>query len=89
MEESDDVDIEWRCRLLSAVALALIDQGKKPDGLKFLDKIADLVKKKANISMTSEEKIIRMRIFYNSDNAGSLGNIKKDCETGDTDEKAL
>lgn len=80
-EESDDIDIDWRCRLMAGQALGLIEAGKKPDGLKFLDKLWDLVKKKGGCSF--EETLIRMRIFYYKDNAGMLGNIKKDCETGD------
>jgi len=81
IEDSDDVDVDWRCRLLSAQALAMTEAGKKPEGQKILDKAWDLFKKKGGI--TFEESLIRMRIFYNRDNAGALGNVKKDCDTAD------
>eukprot|EP01022_Parablepharisma_sp_SALTPOND_P012569 TRINITY_DN161_c0_g1_i1.p1 TRINITY_DN161_c0_g1~~TRINITY_DN161_c0_g1_i1.p1 ORF type:complete len:1999 (+),score=278.18 TRINITY_DN161_c0_g1_i1:82-5997(+) len=81
IEESDDIDVDWRCRLLSAQALALNEAGKKPEALKALDKVWDLVKKKGGC--TFEETLIRMRIYYNKDNGGALGNIKKDCDTAD------
>ena len=82
IEEADDVDIDWRCNLLAAQALALTEAGKKPEGLKALDKISDLIKKKSGCSF--EEKIIRMRFFLNRDNAGALGNVKKDCDTAES-----
>ncbi len=81
VEEADDVDVDWRCRLLGAQALGLIEAQKKPEGLKCLDKLWDVVKKKGGCSF--EETLIRMRMYHNKDNAGSLANIKKDCETAD------
>jgi hypothetical protein len=85
IDEADDIDIDWRCRLLAAQALGLIEAQKKPDGLKYLDKLWELVRKKGGCSF--EESIIRMRIFYYKDNAGMLGNIKKDCDTAEEEKE--
>jgi len=46
LEEADDSDFNWRCRYLNALAKAMLDAEKKPEGLKVLDKLNELTKKK-------------------------------------------
>lgn len=48
LEEADDSDLNWRCRYLSALCKALVDNEKKPESLKILDKLVELTKKKGD-----------------------------------------
>lgn len=59
----------------------MVDSDKKADGVKILDKLSDLTKKNGECSF--QEVIFRNRIGLNKDNAGALGGVKKDAETGD------
>ena len=81
LEEIDDFDFNWRCRYLNILVKAMMDADKKPDALKVLDKLVDLTKKKGNCDF--QETLFRNRIHYYRDNNGTLGNIKKETETGD------
>jgi hypothetical protein len=81
LEEADDSDFNWRCRYLQSLCRALFDAEKKPEALKILDKLIDLTKKKGDCDF--QEVLFRARLHMYRDNAGSLGNIKKDTETGE------
>jgi hypothetical protein len=81
LEEIDDFDFNWRCRYLNVLVKCMFDAEKKPEALKILDKLVDLTKKKGNCNFM--ETLFRNRIHYYRDNAGALGNIKKETETGD------
>lgn len=81
LEDKDDSDFDWRCRYLSSLCNAMVDSDKKADGVKILDKLSDLTKKNGECSF--QEVIFRNRIGLNKDNAGALGGVKKDAETGD------
>lgn len=58
----------------------MIDNDKKPEGLKVLDKLVELTKKKGQCSF--QESLFRARIHLYRDNNGAQGGIKKDAETG-------
>ena len=81
LEEADDSDFNWRCRYLLALVKAMFDAEKKPEALKVLDKLWDLTKKKGECRF--QEVLFRNRIHFYRDNAGALGGIKKDAETGE------
>lgn len=81
LEEADDSDFNWRCRYLLALVKAMFDAEKKPEALKVLDKLWDLTKKKGECRF--QEVLFRNRIHFYRDNAGALGAIKKDAETGE------
>ena len=59
----------------------MFDAEKKPEALKVLDKLVDLTKKKGPCNFM--ETLFRSRIHYYRDNNGTLGNIKKETETGE------
>lgn len=69
LEESDDSDFDWRCRYLYALSRAMIDNDKKPEGLKVLDKLVELTKKKGQCSF--QESLFRARIHLYRDNNGA------------------
>lgn len=80
LEEKDDADFNLRIRFLSCLSNAYLDAEKKPEGLKFHDKLYELTKKVKECSF--QEVMIRNRIHIYRDNNGQLGAIKKDAETG-------
>lgn len=81
LEEADDSDFNWRCRYLSALCKALVDNEKKPESLKILDKLVELTKKKGDCNF--QEVLFRTRIHMYRDNNAMLANIKKETETGE------
>jgi hypothetical protein len=81
LEEADDSDFNWRCRYLSALCKALVDNEKKPESLKILDKLVELTKKKGDCNF--QEVLFRTRIHMYRDNNAILANIKKETETGE------
>ena len=78
LEEGDDMDFNWRIFMLIKLAECYIDADKKAEGTKALDKIGEILKKKGDCDFMDE--LFRIRIHLNRDNAGALGNIKKDGE---------
>ena len=81
LEEADDSDLNWRCRYMSALCKALVDNEKKPESLKILDKLVDLTKKKGDCNF--QEVLFRTRVHMYRDNNAMLANIKKETESGD------
>ena len=81
LEELDDFDFDWRCRYLNALIKAMFDAEKKPEALKVLDKLLELIKKKGSCNF--QETLFRNRIHFNKENNAVIVNIKKETETGD------
>lgn len=79
LEESDDMDFNWRIYILVKLAECYMEADKKAEGSKALDKIGEILKKKGDCDFMDE--VFRIRIHLNRDNNGALGNIKKDGET--------
>ena len=79
LEESDDMDFNWRIYILIKLAECYMEGDKKAEGSKALDKIGEILKKKGDCDFMDE--VFRIRIHLNRDNNGALGNIKKDGET--------
>ena len=82
LEDGDDMDFNWRIFILIKLAECYIDADKKAEGTKALDKIGEILKKKGDCDFMDE--LFRIRIHLNRDNAGALGNIKKDGEMNTT-----
>ena len=82
LEDGDDMDFNWRIFILIKLAECYIDADKKAEGTKALDKIGEILKKKGDCDFMDE--LFRIRIHLNRDNAGALGNIKKDGEMSTT-----
>ena len=80
LEEKDDADFNLRIRYLSWLSNCYLDAEKKPEGLKFHDKLYDLTKKVKECSF--QEVIFRNRLHIYRDNNGQLAAMKKDAETG-------
>lgn len=80
LEEKDDSDFNLRIRYLSILSNAYLDAEKKPEGLKFHDKLYELTKKVKECSF--QEVMVRNRLHIYRDNNGQLAAIKKDAETG-------
>ena len=81
LEELDDFDFNWRCRYHNALVKAMFDAEKKPEALKVLDKLLELIKKKGSCNF--QETLFRSRIHFNKDTPAVIVNIKKETETGD------
>lgn len=81
LEECQDVDFNWRIRLLIRLITCYLDQEKKPnpEATKALDKITDLLKKRSDCEFIPE--LYKLRVHYSRDNAGALGNLKKEAES--------
>jgi hypothetical protein len=79
LEEADDVDFNWRVRILMKLAQSYLDAERKTDWTKPLDKIADILKKKGEVDFY--EELLRFRIFLGRDNNGLLANLKKEAES--------
>ena len=79
LEESDDIDYNWRLRFLIKLVMCYVDAEKKPEAGKALDKITDLLKKKGESEF--QEELFRIRIHLSRDNNNALGVIKKEGES--------
>jgi len=83
LEETDDVDTEWRVRFMQALANCYLDAERKADAAKALDKVWDLMKKKGNVSFL--EAIWRTKVHFNKDNSGAVSSLKKEAEASKSD----
>ena len=69
LEESDDMDFNWRIYILIKLAECYMEGDKKAEGSKALDKIGEILKKKGDCDFMDE--VFRIRIHLNRDNSGA------------------